>query len=389
MKLKQLPLILAGSALFFLSSCIQDEPLNAECDILGVDSIWTNANKSFLIGSPIITNDAVSFYVKKETDRSQFNPSFYLTPGAKLLIKDGDSYIDGNGVVRNFNTPQYYKTISQDGIWSKDYLVKFNYPEPIGHCAFENYELDKSGRYQVWYETATDDTNPNAESPRFDNWATGNAGFALTGMGKVPTDYPTVSVEDGYSGKAVKLTTLSTGSFGIGVNMPIAAGSIFIGEFRASQAMLFPLKATRFGLQLTNGKPLYLSGYYKYTAGKVFTDRKQQVLESRKDTCDIYAVLFEVNPEKVECLNGENILTSDRIVSIARIDNPGEPQEWKHFVEPFKPMNGKVFDKERFLNDGYAITVVATSSRQGAYFEGAVGSTLIVDELEITWDKDA
>ena len=386
MRLKKLPLILAGSALFSLSSCIQDEPLNAECDIIGVDTVWINANKSTLLGSPIITNDAVSFYVKKETDRSHLDPSFYLTPGTQLVVSNGDVYQDGNGIARDFNTPQIYKTISEDGNWTKDYTVKFNYPEPIRHCSFENFELDKSGRYQVWYETVAEDLHPNETSPRFDNWASGNAGFALTGMGKTPEDYPSVAVEDGYQGHAIKLTTHSTGSFGEGVKMPIAAGSIFIGEFRASQAMLFPLKATRFGLQLAEGKPLYLSGYYKYTAGKVFTNKQQEVLENRKDTCDIYAVLFEVDPDKFVSLNGEDILTSDRIVSMARIDNPGEPQEWKYFIEPFKPMNGKVFDKERFLNDGYAITIVATSSRQGAFFEGAVGSTLYVDELDINWE---
>ena len=73
---------------------------------------------------------------------------------------------------------------------------------------------------------------------------------------------------------------------------------------------------------------------------------------------------------------------------MARIDNPGEPAEWKHFSEPFRPMNGKRFDENRLRADGYAIAVVATSSRQGAYFEGAVGSTLYVDELRIVWEGE-
>lgn len=71
---------------------------------------------------------------------------------------------------------------------------------------------------------------------------------------------------------------------------------------------------------------------------------------------------------------------------MARIANPGEPAEWTHFEEPFRLMPGKQFDKQRMSNDGYAITVVCTSSRQGAYFEGAVGSTLYVDELRILWE---
>ena len=48
-------------------------------------------------------------------------------------------------------------------------------------------------------------------------------------------------------------------------------------------------------------------------------------------------------------------------------------------------MNGKTFDEARLAQNGYAIAIVATSSRQGAYFEGAVGSVLYVDELHIEW----
>ena len=109
---------------------------------------------------------------------------------------------------------------------------------------------------------------------------------------------------------------------------------------------------------------------------------------SRKDTCDIYAVIYEVDPTKFEPLNGDDVLSSKRIVSMARIDNPGEPQEWKRFVEPFRPMNNKSFEEERLRNDGYAIAIVATSSRQGAYFEGAIGSILYIDELRVTWEGD-
>lgn len=384
MILKKLSFLFAGSALLFLGSCIQEEPLNAECDILGVDTVWMNENKSILIGTPIITNTSVSFNIQKGADRTKLNPKFYLTPGAQLTMDNSGLPIDANGVPRNFSSPQTYTAHSEDGRWSKDYTVSFNYPQPITLCSFEYYELDASKRYQVWYEIDKEDH----ANPRRDYWATGNAGYALTGMGDAPAKYPTYSFLQGHKGNCVKLETCATGSFGAGVNMPIAAGNIFIGEFRASQAMLFPRKATRFGLQLVGGKPLFLSGYYKYTAGKTFTDKLGKVDPHRKDTCDIYAVLYEVNPEKFVPLNGDDVLTSDRIVSMARIANPGEPGEWKKFVEPFRPMNGKTFEEDKLRKDGYAIAIVATSSRQGAYFEGAVGSVLYVDELKITWEGD-
>ena len=169
--------------------------------------------------------------------------------------------------------------------------------------------------------------------------------------------------------------------------MPIAAGNLFIGEFKVAQAMLYPLKATRFGLQLVKSEPLSLSGYYKYKAGNTMTDKNGQVLAGRKDTCDIYAVLYEVDPTHFVPLQGDDVLSNPRIVSIARLDNPGEPEQWTHFSTPFRYQTGKSFDAGRMRRNGYAIAVVMTSSRQGAFFEGAVGSTLYLDNIKITWKQ--
>ena len=376
---KLLPFLAAGVLMLF-SGCIQDEPLNAECDILGVDSVWVQQNKDFLIGTPIITNTSVSFICKEGSDKTNLAPVFYLTPGAKIVMQDGDTKVNANGVPRDFTNPQTYTIISEDGNWNKDYTVSFVPVSTINLCSFEHNEMDQSGRYHVWFE---EDKNG-----KHYYWGSGNAGFAFTGIGKSPEKFPTFVSEEGYKGKGVTLITRSTGSFGNLAGMPIAAGNIFIGEFKSEMAMREPRNATRFGLQLVSSKPLSLSGYYKYTAGEVFTDKNKNVDESRKDTCDIYAVLYEVDSEKFISLQGDNILNSDRIVSMARIDDPGEPTDWKFFDEPFKPMNGKVFDYQRLLNYGYAIAIVATSSRQGAYFEGAVGSELHIDELQINWEGE-
>ena len=150
--------------------------------------------------------------------------------------------------------------------------------------------------------------------------------------------------------------------------------------------MSFPRKATRFGVQLVVVEPIWFSGFYKYSAGEVFTDLNLNVCPDRHDTCDIYAVLYEVDPDKFVALNGDDVLTSDRVVSIARIADPGEPQEWKFFKEPFVLQPGKAFDQTRLMNDGYAIAIVASASAGGDSFEGAVGSTLCIDECVLLWE---
>lgn len=383
--MKRLILLLLPAALCCtLAACIQEEPLNAECDITGVSPEWTEENKNVLVGEPIVTNDHVSFGIKKGTDRSALAPRFTLSPGARLTYLLDGAETEGNGAVRDFASPQTYTAHSEDGQWTKDYTVSFNYPQPLGLMSFEHYELEKTGRYQVWYETDAAD----AQNPRRDYWASGNGGYALVGIAKTPADYPTAADALGVQGNCIKLVTRRTGSFGDLVKMPIAAGNIFIGSFNATIAMRQPRQATRFGLQLVGGKPLRLEGYYKYTAGEEFTDKDKNPVPDRRDMADIYAVVYEVDPADFRPLNGDDVLTSDRIVMMARIDNPGEPAEWTSFSEPFRLLEGKTFDDARLRADGYAIAVVATSSRDGAYFEGAIGSTLYVDELRVVWEGE-
>lgn len=368
--------VLLLSVMCCLSSCIREEAPNAECDILGIDEYWLEANNSILVGTPIISNYAVEMMVKEGADCTLLEPLFVLTPGA-WITKDS---IKDNGLS---GVTQYYTTYAEDGIWSKKYTVSFTIQTPVttnSVFSFENFELENSGRYYTWFEVDSNGTRRNI-------WASGNAGFAFTGKGKTPDDFPTTTSPDGVVGNCVKLTTSDTGSFGKMAGMPIAAGNLFIGEFQSANAMKKPLEATRFGFQLVPSKPLYLKGFYKYSRGEVFTDKKNEIPD-RNDECAIYSVLYEVDPDNIETLDGSNISSSDRIVMIAEIENPGVPESWTEFKVPFKPMNGKEFDPERLANNGYAFTVVASSSKNGAFFEGAVGSTLYVDEITILWEAE-
>lgn len=384
----------AALLLCTLNSCIQDEPLNAECDITGVDTLWLQQNRSLIKGNPRIDNNRVSFTVPYDADRSALAPKFYLTPGARLTaMVDGVEVADANGMTRDFNTPQTYTAHSQDGQWSKSYEVSFESEAPIEKLDFENFELDPSGRYQVWFEMDAND----ASNPRRNYWASGNPGYNLTGLGSSPGVFPTTAAEGGVSGKCIKLETKDTGMYGMNTRpkMPIAAGNLFIGEFELSKASRFPRKATKFGLPLVRKKPVKLEGYYKYKAGAKFTDAKKKVQPTMHDTADIYAVVYEIDPDNFVPLDGDNILTASNIALMARIDKPAEFEgdmselaaaDWVHFSEPFKPVNGKEFDAERLARGGYAIAIVMTSSRQGAYFEGAIGSTLYVDQLRVVYE---
>ena len=69
------------------------------------------------------------------------------------------------------------------------------------------------------------------------------------------------------------------------------------------------------------------------------------------------------------------------MVSVAKLDDAQriETDEWKEFEIKFENVAGKSFsaDKE------YMFTIVFSSSKEGAIFNGAVGSELYIDEVEI------
>ena len=88
--MKKLLMLLSVSSAVFLSSCIREEAPNAECDILGVDAAWLSANRNIKIGTPQISNYAVSFLVTEGVDCAALEPQFVLTPGA-TITKNGTS----------------------------------------------------------------------------------------------------------------------------------------------------------------------------------------------------------------------------------------------------------------------------------------------------------
>ncbi|MBP3229018.1 MAG: PCMD domain-containing protein [Bacteroidaceae bacterium] len=377
--LLSLAFVLAGTL-----SCIRDEALGKECDITAVSPEWLQSLPSgFLVGNPIVRNRTVTFMVTEGADVTAVAPQFEITPGATLFFVEADGTATPYNTerTRDFTLPQTYRVVSEDGAWSKDYEVSFAYPQPTDECGFEDFTYNDEGQYQRLLQRQTDGSlNANI-------WDSGNAGYAFTGQAATPLDFPTTFIEDETSldGRYARLRTLSTGVFGTFVGMPIAAGNLFLGEFQVQNAVMDPLRATRFGLQIVKDEPQSLEGWYRYTAGDVMTGGS----DAERDACDIYAVLYEVDPADVVPLFGDDVKTNARIVSIAEIGDAGEPTEWTHFDLPFRTVEGKTFSTERLRSGGYALTIVMSSSREGAFFRGAVGSTLCVDNLKINWKNTA
>lgn len=364
-----------------LTSCFKEEPLNAECDIEYAYLHSDDPEATFyqLTDSLVevySTDNVIEFGVKEDVDLTALAPEFVITEGATIE--------PASGSVHDFsdNKPVSYTVTSQDGKWSRTYMVYINHRirtiDEIPTLSFENSMLDTSQRYAVWYETAADGYEINA-------WATGNPGFAITAGDAAPSEYPSSVLEEGYEGRGVRLITRATGTLGALFGMPIAAGNLFTGTFNTLDALGSATQATRFGTPVSQ-RPLSFSGYYKYTPGEEVTGADNKPIPGKIDAGDIYAILYRNTDSegKAFTLDGENVKTSDQIVATAIIDEVKPTTEWTPFDINFTYK--EQLDEQILRNYGYSLAIVFSSSINGAYFEGAVGSTLCIDEVKVSYE---
>lgn len=374
MTFKQIIVLAFSIVIITLSSCIKDEPLNAECDILAV-----TLPDNILNRQPVIENNKVTLIVRNDVSLLRpLAPEFSLTPGATI---DPPS-----GTPLNFLMPQRYVVTSQDGLWQKEYIVEVQKNNAINlSYAFENVRqisaLAGMCSYDEFYEIG-----PGGKETMV--WASANSAYALSLQASTPATFPTYQADGGIDGKCAVLTTRSTGSWGARLKKPIAAGNLFIGNFDSSSAVTAPLKATHFGTPFYN-EPVSFSGYYKYKPGETYceTDKDGNFVPvpGKTDIFNMYLVFYETSPA-VQWLDGSNVLDRDNmnIIGSAEIPDRHASDEWVEFSVPFVIWPGRTIDKQKLKDGMYNISIVMSSSQDGDYFAGAIGSTLKVDELLIT-----
>ncbi len=401
--------VVVAATVLAATSCIQDEALNTECDI-----ITCSFPSEIVVSDPTITNNRVTVNVVPDADISKLAPTFTLTEGATIS--------PASGSVQNFlNADDHtvsYTVTSQDGEWHKTYRVQVVQQLKPSEYLFNKVELDPTKKYSIFNEY---DENGNFLMA----WSSGNPGYVMCGeankaaraaYGKdnykdhIWEFFPTLAVfPEGTTMKTdndnvtsfvnggkyaqpeyIRLVTRSTGGFGAQVKMPIAAGNIFQGEFDLGSAVSQPREATRFG-EPYNYKPVKLSGEYRFKAGDVFTDGKGNVVVGRKDIFSIYAIFFE-SAADVKFID-RNVHYNDFMhpimVSLANLTDAHETglgdDDWVKFEIEFDYDKYKKAVNADLLAKGvYRLGIVIASSAEGDYFRGAVGSTLDVRNIKVT-----
>lgn len=275
------------------------------------------------------------------------------------------------GDILNLETPQTIVIKAEDGSlynWEiKSFIATAN-PQ------LDNYDLN------LWYKTSTDYFEPGADASST-IWGTGNPGTQiLNKLATTPFDL-------GNDNLAAKMETLDNGKLAGTFGVPISAGSIFTGVFDSDKIdPSNPQAAIDFGTPFS-GRPLKVRFKYAYMPGSENKNKDGDLLEY-SDACDIYALLELRSGGKVERLATawfrsedlqNELATKELVFTYGELDDS--------FPDYMKPIEHGYVSKDSasFVLPSH-VTFVGSSSFDGASFAGAIGSLLLIDDVEFIYE---
>jgi hypothetical protein len=319
-------LLIVGSFLF-LFSCVKE-------DHFGKSN--RGEIKSFLIpgqsGSSIINNDSLTVVVTMPESTTDF----MLTP-SQISLSNFATVKPAAGTLQDFSSPVQYTVTAEDGsvhVYTVSVQRGGSQPQ-LANSSFED-----------WYiETVL---GKALDQPGVDKnttiWGTANRGLALGGS-------------NGNSTKETK----GDSSY---IQLSDPRSNITLG--------------TAF-----SGKPLTFSFSYTYQPGASNEDANGQPL-TYGDQCDIYLFLENRDGAQVKRVATAWFRTGDNVASWTRETVPvkygplAASDPWFGYAQP---QTGEIWgDGTEVVTH---ITVLATSSFEGDFFKGAIGSTLALDNIDL------
>ncbi|MDH6306160.1 hypothetical protein M2459_002874 [Parabacteroides sp. PF5-5] len=357
----------------FLVSCIQDEPLSPYADI-----------ETFSLPNDVTLSDAtfnqtnISIHVKKSANLTALIPTVTISEGATITPDPS--------IAQDFNKEVKYVVTAADGKHQREYTIQTITTSAYSY-SFENWEkLDPNAIYETPVEY-------DSEGKRTTLWDSSNKGINIYKQNeyKRPEEFPIHKTSNMVThGKysAEMLTMVGPGDILGMINIPIVAGSLFMGVMDPLYALKDPLLSTRFGLPFYD-KPLRMTGKYMYRAGtENYIDPNGKVLPNVKDSCAIYGVFFRVDNASM-MLDGTNIRIHPNIVAMGMM-SPEERAGSKGegmvpFDITFEYKKDHIVDFERYQ---YKLALIFSSSFYGDRYEGTPGSHLIIDEVAVIIDEE-
>lgn len=325
-------------------------------------------DSDLVLSQPAIEGNNITFVVSDKTTNEQLAT---LVPTIK--ISAGATITPESGKAQDFSKAVTYTVVSEDGITSKTYTVS------IGTSSFFDFE--------TWVKGVEDQEPAMTFYEVANGWSSSNTGAHFLKAFGMTDSYVVTQSSDAHSGKsAAEIKTIDTqGQDMVFVKVPkVTTGTLFQGRFITDISNT--LASTKFGNEYKK-KPLALKGYYKYTPGKDFyrcesvaTCHIATIDANSTDSCAINAILYEVNDfdDENEYLTGENVYTNtQQIVAIAQLADGSKKENWTSFELKLN------YVKDYNPTKKYRFAIICSSSKDGDKFNGAPGSTLLVDDFEV------
>ncbi|MFC2124514.1 PCMD domain-containing protein [Bacteroidota bacterium] len=337
-----------------LESCDEKE-LSSIAEILSFNITEINTDKVDFNNVVIEKEHQKVFLMTSDPFNSE---SFPIQIIPDIDISNGASIIPGSGEKITFESDTInflYLLSAEDGTEYEWYLSLISNQLP-------------NSDFEAWYEAEGLDGKYYPEpgiSESTTLWATANKATSIYDV------LGTTPLED-RDNTLVKITTGETNS------VPVTAGTLFTGKFDVRKAInnpTDPQKGTDFGIPFSN-RPAALKIKYRYEPGENY------IKATLKDPNSIFGG-FDVTPldggdrckifSYLEVRDGENstIIGELEFISGDTVTDLTELSLIYTYTSSDTPTH---------------ITVVFTSSTDGDLFTGAVGSTLIVDDLELIYE---
>jgi hypothetical protein len=242
-----------------------------------------------------------------------------------------------------------------------------------------------NSNFQDWYEVNGTKSYYEPGTSREETiWGTGNPGVITLGA---PNVVPLNEGENVFA--LLKTVELPLGKI---LGQGIGAGSMFTGFFKLNLSN--PVSSAKFGIPYS-ARPKSFRIKYKYSPGPVVKDGKLNENYNLKDSCDIGIILTNRSEEPYKQVavawfrSGENVTEWKTISSEFKFGTIANPASYERPKDVYILEDGK----ERLVPVVYGtgeerpthIAVVFASSHRGDYFEGAPGSELYIDDLELIY----
>lgn len=345
------------STLQLCSGCIKQ-------DFFGASSL--NQIRFFRIekqsGNAIIDTDSLRITVRVDAnaDLRRLRPDSVQLSTFASINPAIDEY-------RDFSNPVVYTVTAENGsIATYTVTARLDSPEP---------QLENAG-FDDWFTPA----GRSFQEPGVDSnsiWATANTG--VTTFPLPASNANTLPLLLGNNDYAAQLITRQLGGFALASGQGMGAATLFTGRFRVN--ITNPSASAQFGYPFT-ARPTAFSIEMKYVAGSPFLDGRHRPL-NKVDSAEFYLLLenrldqnnirrIATGWYRTGTTSGSNFST----IKVPLLYGP-LPTGTPSYQLPANGLFGNANDRITH------ISVVFASSIGGEVFEGAVGSSLTINNFRL------